>query len=117
MQRLQNLDMSRCPSVYPDDIEENPFSFETFMHSMHMALSGMNDEALMDIEEKYGKNYQHFAVIRPPWMSLEPLRTTISGPRSSRSRSATKRPFTPSGSSSLLLASAIMRASGLSHIS
>ena len=53
-------------------MEENPLSFETFMHSMHLALSGMNDEALMDIEARYTKNYQHLTKIRPTWMTLEP---------------------------------------------
>ena len=71
MERFKNLSMEHCPS-YLGDMAEEPLSFELLMNSMHQALEGIKDEALMDIEEKYGKNYQHFAVIRPTWMSLEP---------------------------------------------
>ena len=64
MQRLQNLDLSQCPSVYPDDMDENPFAFHTFMQSMHMAL--------MDLEKKYTSNYMHLTKTHPTWMTLEP---------------------------------------------
>ena len=71
MQRLQNLDMDRCP-LFPDDMQRDPYSFESFMHSMHRALNGLHDEDLMDLEEKYNKKYHHIVAVRPNWMTLEP---------------------------------------------
>ena len=72
MQRLQNLDLNDCPCVYPDDMNDNPWALYTYMDSMHMALNGMSDDALMDLEKKYAMNYTHLHKIHPTWMTLAP---------------------------------------------
>ena len=72
MQRLQNLDMSECPAVYPDDMTEAPWALHTYMNSTHMALRGMSDDALLDLEQRYDMNYAHLHKIHPTWMTLAP---------------------------------------------
>ena len=56
MQRLQNLDMSECPAVYPDDMTDAPWALHTYMNSTRMALRNMSDEALLDLEQRYVMN-------------------------------------------------------------
>ena len=51
MQRLQNLDMSECPAVYPDDMTDAPWALHTYMNSTHLALRNMSDGALLDLEQ------------------------------------------------------------------
>ena len=72
MQRLQNLDLCGNPGLSPEDMEDSPWALHTFMESMHMALSNMRDESLLDFEKRHITNYAHLTKKHPIWMTLEP---------------------------------------------
>ena len=72
MRLLENIDMTICPWTYPDDMNEHPWSVESFMMSMHMALKDYRDDSLMDLEKKHFANRAHLAHKNPIWMTLAP---------------------------------------------
>ena len=55
MQRLKDISIHQCPP-HPWDLNDDPHGFERWLASMHQALVGLQDEALMDMEAKYIKN-------------------------------------------------------------
>ena len=71
MKLLENIDLSNCPP-YPDDMVGGPWSMDSLMMSMHMALNGCQDAALMDLEKKHIANRSHLSRNSPVWMTLAP---------------------------------------------
>ena len=53
-------------------MDEQPWLMKTFMMSMHMALKGCPDDALMDLEKKHIVNRAHLRSGGEVWMTLRP---------------------------------------------
>ena len=72
MKLLENIDLNNCPSGYPDDMNDDPWSVHAFMESMHMAFKDYRDDSLMDLEKTHISNHAHLAHKNPLWMTLAP---------------------------------------------